>query len=161
METAGRLTPRSRPSYFAGRNSRSTIIQRPDMCSFPILNTQTASPFSSWVLHGASPIGMNMSGATRTPIERGICRHFSPNTTASERLSICTAGRMPGRQDILVRRLGAAVHDGRARMPNLPREPSPQAVDHNLAKASTAPWRTPHGLSVPRPTSYRQSTVRT
>jgi len=55
----------------AGRNSRSTITHRPGISSLPIRNVQTASPFSSCVRHDASPIGMNLSSASRTPIDPG------------------------------------------------------------------------------------------
>ena len=47
------------------------MIHRPGISCFPIRSVHTASPFSSWVRHDASPIGMNLSSASRTPIDPG------------------------------------------------------------------------------------------
>ena len=52
-------------------NLRSMMTHRPAISCFPIRSVQTASPFSSQVRHDASPIGMGLSGASRTPIEPG------------------------------------------------------------------------------------------
>ena len=60
-------------SRVAGSNRRSTISHLPGISSLPIRSVHTASPFSSWVRHDASPMGMNWSSASRTPIEPGTC----------------------------------------------------------------------------------------
>ena len=45
----------------------------PRNSSLLIRSVHTASPFSSQVTQYASPIGMNLSSASRTPIEPGTC----------------------------------------------------------------------------------------
>ena len=40
------------------------MTHRPGISSLPIRSVHTASPFSSWVRHDASPIGMNLSSAS-------------------------------------------------------------------------------------------------
>ena len=58
---------RSKFHLGGSRNSRSTMIHRSGIPSLPISNPQAARPFSSQVRHDASPIGMNLSSASRTP----------------------------------------------------------------------------------------------